>query len=127
MAITESLLGAVLSFVVVTAATYASTAVFTENASLLHSAVTAVVTSVVWFGVTYLISGAVGVSGYWIALGPLLAAIAYLLVIDWRHEGGIVRAVGITAGTWLLTFGILFAAAWLGYSSFQAVGIPFAG
>jgi hypothetical protein len=113
-----------LSFVVVTAATYISTELFTDGASLGYSAITAALTSLVWFGVTYFISGAVGISGYWVALGPLLAVIAYIIVVNLRYEGGILRAAGISVGTWAVTFGILYVAAVLGYSSFQAVGVP---
>ena len=124
MEFTASVLGALLSFVVLTAATHVSTNVLTSGSSLGLSAVTAAVTSVVWFGVTYLISGVVGVSGIIVALGPLLAVIAYFLAVDFLHDGGFVRAVAISVGTWIVTFAILYAAAALGYSSFQAIGVP---
>ncbi|MBV0923509.1 hypothetical protein KTS45_04785 [Halomicroarcula limicola] len=124
MALSGSILGFVLSFAVVTVATYVSTSVLTSGSSIGYSAFAAGLTSLVWFGVTYLVSGAVGVSGYWVALGPLLAVIAYFLTVDLLYEGSIVRAVGISAGTWSVTFVILFAAAYMGYSSFQALGVP---
>lgn len=124
MALTASLLGAALSFVVVVAATYISTSVFAKGSNLAYSVMTAAVTSIVWFGVTYFISGIVGVNGYVIALGPLLAVLAYFVTIDALYEGTIVRAVAISLGTWVTTFGILYAAAALGYSSFQAIGVP---
>ncbi|MFC5971848.1 hypothetical protein ACFPYI_10940 [Halomarina salina] len=124
MEFSASVLGAVLSFVVVTVATYVSTGIFTENTSLGLSVVTAALTSLVWFGVTYLVSGIVGLSGFYVALGPLLAVIAYFVVVDLLHEGTIVRAAAISVGTWVVTFVILYAAASLGYSSFGAIGVP---
>lgn len=58
------------------------------------------------------------------ALGPLLAALAHFLVVDFQYEGTIARAVAISAGTWGVSFAIRWAAAYLGYSSFQALGVP---
>lgn len=120
----ESILGAVLSFIVVTVATYISAGIFTGGSDLGYSAVTAAITSVVWFGVTYLVSGVLGIGGYAVALGPLLAVIAYFIITDLRYEGTIVRAVAISIGTWVITFGILYVAATFGYSSFEAIGVP---
>ena len=116
--------GFVLSFVVVTVGTYVSTTVFGEDADLGYSAVTAAITSLVWFGVTYFVSGAVGLAGYWVGLGPLLAVVAYVVIIDVRYSGGIGRAALISVGTWVTNFLVLYAAAYLGYSSFRALGVP---
>ncbi len=113
-----------LSFVVVTVGTYVSSGIFAEKADLGYSAVTAAITSLVWFGVTYFVSGTVGISGYWVALGPLLAVVAYVLVVYARYRGSIVRAAAISVGTWVVNFLILYAAAYAGYSSFAALGVP---
>ena len=114
----------VLSFIVVTIGTYVSTTVFGEDADLGYSAITAAITSLVWFGVTYLVSGAVGVAGYWVALGPLLAVVAYVIVVHIRYSGGIGHAALISVGTWVANFLILYAAASLGYASFRMLGLP---
>jgi hypothetical protein len=124
MALVQSVVGFVLSFAVVTAATYVSTAALAGSPDLGYSAVTALLTSFVWFGVTYLVSGVVGVSGYAVALGPVLAVLAYLLVVDFRYEGGVFRAAAISAGTWVATFLILYVAAQFGYGSLEAMGVP---
>jgi len=101
VAISESILGFVLSFLLVTVATYASTTVFTDGSSIGFLAVAAAITLFVWFAVTYLVSSAVGVAGYWVALGPLLAVLAYFLITDFLYEGTIGRVVG----TWTASFG----------------------
>lgn len=124
VSITPNVLGAVLSFIVVTVATYVSTSVFGGGSDWGYSAVTAAITSIVWFGVTHLISGTIGIGGVWVALGPLLAVIAYFIIIDLRYEGTIIRAIAISIGTWVITFIILYVAAYLGYSSFEAIGVP---
>ena len=124
MALASSLLGAVLSFVVLTVATYVSTKVLGRSGGLGLSVVTAALTTLVWFGVTYVVSGVIGIEGYAVALGPLLAVVAYVLVIDLLHEGSVIRATAIAIGTWVVTFLILYAAAMLGYGSFEAIGVP---
>lgn len=124
MALTESVLGLLLSFVLVTLATYVSSGLLTSGAGLGYSALTAAITSLVWFGLTYFVSGVVGVSGYAVALGPLVAVVAYVLVIDALYEGGLVRAVAISLATWVVTFAVLYGAAMVGYSSFEALGVP---
>ena len=120
----EAVLGFVLSFVVLTVATYFAGVALGADTSIGHSAVTAALTSLVWFGVTYFVSGVVGLSGFTVALGPLLAAIAYFVVVDFRYSGGLGQAAGISVGTWVVTFAVLYVAAVMGYSSFQLVGVP---
>jgi hypothetical protein len=124
LTITASLLGGVLSFLVVAIATYTTTTVLSDGSSVLYSLVTAAVTSTVWFGVTYLVSGVVGVGGYAVALGPALAVVAYVFVVDLLYEQGVGQAVAISVGTWAVSFVILYVAAVLGYSSFEAIGVP---
>jgi hypothetical protein len=122
--ITASVLGAVLSFLVVTAATYATTSILSDGSSIVYSIFTAAVTSAVWFGVTHAVSGVAGVGGYAVALGPALAVVAYVLVVDVLYERGLGQAIAISVGTWTVSFAILYVAAYFGYSSFQALGVP---
>jgi hypothetical protein len=122
--ITASLLGTVLSFLVVAAATYITTSVLSDGSSIAYSLLTAGITSVVWFGVTYVVSGVVGVGGYAVAAGPAFAVVAYVLTVDLLYEKGIGQAIAISLGTWTVSFAILYAAAYFGYSSFQAIGVP---
>lgn len=124
ISITASVLGAVLSFLVVATGTYVTTSALSDESSVAYSLFTAAITSVVWFGVTYLISGVLAVGGYWVALGPLLAVVAYVLVVDLLYEQGLGQAAAIAVGTWVVSFVILYVAAYFGYSSFQALGVP---
>jgi heme/copper-type cytochrome/quinol oxidase subunit 2 len=113
-----TLFGFVASLIVVSIATYASTAVLTEESSYVHSFGTALLTSIVWFGVTYFTGGT------FVIAGPVLAIVAYIAVVNWRYPGGWIRAGAITIVTWIGTFVILYALAALGFSSFQALGVP---
>lgn len=122
--ISASVLGTVLSFLLVAVSTYLTTSLLSDGSSLAYSLLTAAITSVVWFGVTYLVSGVLEVGGYWIALGPALAVVAYIFTVDLLYEHGIGQAIGISVGTWSVSFVILYIAAQFGYSSFQAIGVP---
>ena len=77
-----TLFGFVASLIVVSIATYASTAVLTDASSYGYSLVTALLTSIVWFGVTYFTGGT------FVVAGPILAIIAYVAVVN----GGIPAA-----------------------------------
>lgn len=110
--------GFVASLIVVSIATYASTALLADETSYVHSIVTALLTSAVWFGVTYLTGGA------FVVAGPILAVLAYVAAVNWRYSGGWIRAGSITLATWIATFAILYALALAGISSFEALGVP---
>ncbi|MFC6724962.1 hypothetical protein ACFQE1_11375 [Halobium palmae] len=71
-----------------------------------------------------MVSGVLGIGGYAVALGPVLAVVAYILAVDLLYENGIGQAVAISVGTWVTSFVILYVAAYFGYSSFQALGVP---
>jgi heme/copper-type cytochrome/quinol oxidase subunit 2 len=108
----------VASLIVVSIATYASTATLTDSSSYVHSLITAVLTSAVWFAVTFVTGGT------FVIAGPLLAVVAYVVIVNWRYPGGWARAGAITVVTWIATFVILYALAAVGFSSFQALGVP---
>lgn len=127
MAVTlgDGILVAVLSFLVLMVGTYVSSGVFTDGFNLSLAALSAAITSVVWSGVTYLVSGVLSVSGVAVALGPLLAVIAYIAVTDVLYEGSVVRATAISVGTWVVTFVILYAVTtYTTYSTLEAIGVP---
>lgn len=47
-----------------------------------------------------------------------------MLVVDLLYEQGLGQAAAIAVGTWVVSFVILYVAAYFGYSSFQALGVP---
>jgi len=121
----DGVLVAVLSFVVLLIGTYVSSGVFTDGFDLGYAALSAAITSLVWSGVTYLISGVIGISGIVLALGPVLAVIAYIVVTDVLYEGSLLRATAISAGTWVVTFVILYVVtSYTTYSALEAIGVP---
>ena len=110
----------IASLIVGTAATYVATTILTDSSGLVHSFITALIASIVWIGITYFTSGSSSLP----FVGPIAALIAYIVVIDVRYPGTLVRATGISVLTWAIDFVILYALALLGISSFALIGIP---
>lgn len=112
----------VASLIIGTAATYIATTALLDESGIIHSFITALLASAVWIGVTYVTSG----TSFTLApfVGPILALAAYIIVIDVRYPGTLVRATGISVLTWAIDFVILYVLAILGISSFALIGVP---
>lgn len=120
--LSQAVIPFIASLVVGTAATYIATTMLLDESGVIHSFVTALIASVVWIGVTY-ITGGTSVS-FIPFLGPVFALAAYIIVIDLRYPGTLVRATGISVLTWAIDFIILYALALIGVSSFAIIGVP---
>lgn len=82
-----------------------------------YAIVTALIASIVWVVVAFFFG--------WIPLlGPLLALIAYLAVINWRYPGGWIDAAVIALVAWIASLAILYVLAVLDVAAFEAVGVP---
>ncbi len=82
-----------------------------------HAIVTALLGAIVWAVVGYLVG--------WIPLlGPLLALIAYVGVINWRYSTEWTAAAMIGLLAWLTVLAVLYVLAMVGITGFEAVGVP---
>lgn len=82
-----------------------------------HAIVTALIGAIVW--------AVVGFTVGWIPLlGPLLALIAYIAVINFRYPGEWTAAAMIGILAWVTVLIVLYALAALGITGFEAVGVP---
>lgn len=82
-----------------------------------YAIVTALIGSLVWFLVAFFVG--------WIPLlGPLLALVAYIAVINYRYPGGWGRAIGIALVAWIAALVVLYLLAVVGFTVFDAIGIP---
>lgn len=82
-----------------------------------YAVVTAVIASLVWVVVAFFFG--------WIPfLGPLLALVAYVTVINFRYPGGWVNAAGIALIAWVASIVLLYALAVAGVTAFEALGVP---
>ncbi|WP_436346032.1 hypothetical protein [Natronorubrum sp. FCH18a] len=82
-----------------------------------HAIVTALIGAIVWAVVGFVVG--------WIPLlGPLLALIAYIAVINFRYPGDWTAAAMIGLLAWVTVLAVLYALAFLGVTGFEAVGVP---
>ena len=88
-----------------------------DAADYTYAIITALIGAIIW--------GVVGLFLGWIPLlGPLLAFVAYLAVINARYPGGWVDAAAITLVAWVSVLVVLYVLALLGVTGFDAVGVP---
>ena len=79
--------------------------------------VTALVGAIVWAVVGFVI-------GWVPLLGPLLALLAYVGVINLRYPGGWTAAAMIGLVAWVTVLIAMYALAAIGITGFNAVGVP---
>lgn len=117
MALIESLIGFVVSLLIGALGIYVGASVITGVKDYTYAIVTALIGSLVWFVVAVLVG--------WIPLlGPLLALVAYLWIINRRYPGGWPSAAGIALVAWIATFVVIYLLGVLGLASFEALGVP---
>ncbi|WP_313696188.1 hypothetical protein [Halorarum halobium] len=96
---------------------YVGARVLTDADDYTYAIVTALIGSVVWAVIAFFVGGIP-------FLGPLLALIAYLGVINWRYPGGWTTSAGIALIAWVSVLVILYVLAFLELATFEAVGVP---
>ena len=117
MALVDSIIVFVVSLLVGAVGIYAGARVITGRGDYTYAIVTALIGAVVWAVVAFFFG--------WIPLlGPLLALLAYVTVINYRYEGGWVNAAGISLVAWVAAFVVLYVLATVGLASFDALGVP---
>lgn len=82
-----------------------------------HAIVTALIGAIVWA-----VAGAL--VGWIPLLGPLLALIAYVAVINFRYPSEWTAAAMIAIVAWVTVLIALYALAFLGITGFEAIGVP---
>jgi hypothetical protein len=117
MAIVDTLVVFVVSLLVGATGIYLGGRVVTGTESFEKAAVTALVGSFVWAIVAFLFG--------WIPLlGPLLALLAYVGVVNWQYPGGWVNAAGVALIAVVASIVILYVLALVGFVGFEALGVP---
>jgi len=82
-----------------------------------HAIVTALIGAIVWAVVGFFVG--------WIPLlGPLLALLAYIAVINVRYPGDWTAAAMIGLVAWVTVLIALYVLAAVGVTGFEAVGVP---
>jgi len=117
MAVVDSLVVLAVSVLIGALGIYAGARVIADHDDYSYAVVTAVIGAVVWAVVAFFF-------GWVPLLGPVLALVAYVLVINSRYPGGWVDAAGISLVAWGAALAVLYVLAAVGVSSFEAVGVP---
>lgn len=116
MAIVDSIILFVVSLLIGALGIYVAASVLTERSDYTHAIVTALIASLVWAIVAFFLG--------WIPfLGPLLALIAYVGVINMQFPGGWIRASAIAIVAWLASLAVLYVLALVGITGFEAIGV----
>lgn len=117
MALIDNMIVFVVSLLIGALGIYVGARVVADVDDYTYAIVTALIGAVVWVVVAALVG--------WIPLlGPILALIAYVAVINYRYPGGWMRAIGIALIAWLASIVVLYVLAVLGLTTFGAAGVP---
>jgi len=117
MALVDSLVVFVVSLLLGALGIYVGARVVTSREDYTYAIVTALIGAVIWAIVGFLFG--------WIPLlGPILALVAYVGVINWRYPGGWGSAALVALVAWLTVLVVLYVLASLGLATFDAVGVP---
>lgn len=117
MALVDSLVVFVVSLLIGALGIYVGARVISDYDDFTYAIVTALIGAIIWVVVAFFVG--------WIPLlGPLLALIAYVGVINWRYPGGWIDAIGIALVAWIASFVVLYVLAVLEITTFDALGVP---
>jgi hypothetical protein len=117
MALIDSLVVFIISLLIGALGIYIGARVVADRDDYTYAIVSALIASIVWVIVALFFG--------WIPfLGPLLALIAYIGVINTRYPGGWLDAIGIALIAWISSVVVLYLLAVVGLASFGAVGVP---
>lgn len=116
MALVDSLIVFVISLLIGALGIYVGARVLTRVDDYTYAIVTALIASAIWVIVAFFVG--------WIPfLGPLLALVAYLGVINYRYPGGWVRAIAIALVAWVSSLVILYVLRLFNIVDASALGV----
>jgi len=117
MALFDSLVLFVVSLLIGGFGIYVGARVVAGVDDYTYAIVTALIGAVVWVAAVIFVG--------WIPLlGPLLALLAYIAVLNVRYPGGWVNAIVISLVAWAAALAALFVLALFGVTEFGAIGVP---
>ena len=117
MALVDSLVVFVISLLVGAFGIYLGARIVVDASEYTYAIVTALIGALIWAVVAFFLG--------WIPfLGPLLALIAYVAVINYRYPGGWGNAIAIALVAWIASLIVLYVLGVLGIAGFEAIGVP---
>lgn len=117
MALLDSIVVFVVSLLIGAFGIYVGARVITDVEDYTYAIVTALIGAVIWVVVAFFLG--------WIPLlGPVLALLAYVGVVNYRYPGGWVNAIAIALIAWIASLVVLYVLGVLGIAAFEAIGVP---
>lgn len=117
MALVDTIIVFVVSLLIGGLGLYVGASLLTDVEDYSYALVTAFIGALVWAIVGFFVG--------WIPfLGPLLAFLAYALVLHIRYPGGLVEAIGIALIAMVASLIVLYVLGVLGLTAFEAAGVP---
>jgi len=117
MALIDSLIVFIVSLLIGALGLYIGARVVVDYDDYTYAIVTALIGAIVWALVSFFLG--------WIPLlGPLLALVAYVAVINARYPGGWLEAIGISLVAWVASIIVLYIIGILGFVTLDATGVP---
>jgi hypothetical protein len=117
MALVDSLIVFLVSLLIGALGIYVGGRVVTGTHDYTYAVVTALIASFVWVVVAFFVG--------WIPfLGPLLALLAYVGVINYRYPGGWLAAIAIALVAWLASLAVLYVLVLFDVTVVDALGVP---
>lgn len=113
MAVLDSLIVFVVSLLIGALGIYVGARMVADVDDYSYAIVTALVGALAW-----------ALLGWIPILGPVLALVAYVAVINWRYPGGWLQAIAITLIAWVAVLVVSFTLALVGVGSPGALGVP---
>lgn len=112
----DSIVVFVVSLLIGALGIYVGARVIADVSDYTYALVTALIATIVWTIVAFFFG--------WIPfLGPLLALLAYIAVINHRYPGNWMSAIGIALIAWLASLIVLYVLALVGVTSPEAAGV----
>ncbi|MFW5937956.1 MAG: hypothetical protein ACOCSN_03350 [Halanaeroarchaeum sp.] len=113
----DSIIVFVVSLLIGAFGIYVGSRIIADVDDYSYAIVSALIASIVWVVVAILVG--------WIPfIGPLLALVAYITVINARYPGGWGKAIGIALVAWIASLIVLYVLSAVGLTAFEAVGVP---
>lgn len=117
MALIDSIIVFLVSWLIGAFGVYVGARIIANVEDYTYALVTALIGAIVWAVVAFFFG--------WIPLlGPLLALLAYITVINYRYPGGWTSAIAISLIAWIAAVIVLYVLGILGITPYGAIGIP---
>ena len=117
IALIDSIVVFIVSLLIGALGIYSGARVIAEVEDYSYALITALIGAIIWVVVSFFFG--------WIPLlGPLLALVAYVAVINYRYLSGCGSAIDIALVVWIAFLVVLYVLGILGVTAFDAMGVP---